>query len=103
MRRVNTDKKEFKWSRGRFNELIHSYTLNGTELAEIFPKETKDGRIQWGFWIGRIEGHRELNTDNCKLYGKEFELSPTYPKRKDVKKKIETIIMSLLEKNEKSV
>ena len=90
------EKKELKWSRNRFGELAHSFTLNGKEIASIYPKETKDGRIHWGFWIDRIEGNKELNTDNCKIVGEQYSLNPTYPKRKDIKKKIEEVVLKLL-------
>jgi hypothetical protein len=101
MRKPNTDKKEFKWNRSRFGELSHVYNLNGKEIASIFPKETKDGRIHWGFWIDRIEGHREINTNNCKQF-ESLNINPTYPKRKDAKKKIEEVVSSIID-NGKSV
>jgi hypothetical protein len=91
---VKKNKLELKWSKSRFGELSYSYSMNDKEIASIFTKETKDGRIQWGFWIDRIGTHRELNTDNCKLYC--GEVKPTYSKRKDVKKTVEEIVGNIL-------
>ena len=62
-----------------------------------FPKETKDGKIHWGFWIDRLNGKKEINTDNCKMVQTPIELHPTYAKRKDIKKKIEEVVLKLLE------
>lgn len=101
MKKSDTIKKEFKWTKSRFGELSHVYELNGKDIASIFPKETKDGRIHWGFWIDRIEGHKEINTNNCKKFN-ELKISPTYPKRKDVKKKVEELV-SLIINNGKSL
>lgn len=96
MRKSSENKKEFKWNKNRFELSHYSYNLNGKEIAEIFPKETKDGRIHWGFWINRIEGHHELNSNNCKNYYEQFKINPTYPKRKDIKEKIEEVISTIL-------
>ena len=96
MTKVKIKKKELKWSRNRFGELAHSYCLDGKEIASIFPKETKDGKIHWGFWIDRLEGNKEINTDNSKLIQTPVELNPTYAKRKDIKKKIEEVVLKLL-------
>lgn len=104
MAKVKTIKRELKWTRNKYGEIAHSFMLNGREIASIFPKETKDGRIHWGFWIDRIEGHREINTDNCKtLEVSDIEITPTCPKRKDMKNKVEELVLSLLVKNEQSV
>jgi hypothetical protein len=99
MRKPNPDKCQLKWNKSRFGELCHMYSLNGKDIASIFPKETKDGRIQWGFWINRLSGHREINTDNCKDFVDEFKLNPTFPKRKEAKKKIEETVKVLLKAN----
>lgn len=99
MRKPNPNKCQLKWNRSRFGELCHMYSLNGKDVASIFPRETKDGRIHWGFWIDRLAGHKEINTDNCKEFVEEFNLNPTFPKRKEAKKKIELTVKALLKVN----
>lgn len=96
MRTVNPNKCLLKWNKSRFGELSHTFTLNDkTTIASIFPKETKDGKLQWGFWIDRKCGE-ELNTDSPKSLLEQHSLTPTFSKRKDAKRKIEDAVKSMM-------
>ena len=96
MRTVNPNKCVLKWNRSRFGELSHSFTLNDeVVVASIFPKETKDGRLHWGFWIDRKCGE-ELSTEAPKEQLDKFNLLATFPKRKEAKKRIEDVVKNLI-------
>ena len=39
------------WSKVTHEIATHRYMVNDKDVAAIFPKETRDGKIAWGYFI----------------------------------------------------
>lgn len=87
-------KKTSKWSKVSYELATYKYISDDQEVAAIFPKETKEGRIAWGYFIKRIGNSIEVNNSNYNTEA-QVKLEPYYMKKRDVKKAIESAVERL--------
>lgn len=79
-----------RWSKVGYEIATYQYIVNGSDVAAIYPKETKDGKIAWGYFIKRIGKSKEINQSNYTTA--PVQLAPHYLKKRDAKKAIESIV-----------
>jgi hypothetical protein len=94
MRAKKENKLGGKWSRVKHGIATYQYFIGDKDVAAIFPKETRDGKIAWGFFIKRIGKARSINEDNLSVG--TITLSPHYMKKRDVKSAIESAVEVLV-------
>lgn len=86
-------KKKSRWCKNAYETGIYRYLLNDLDVAAIFPKETRDGRIVWGYFVRRIGSRKEVNMSNYTLA--PIKLEPHYVKKRDAKKAVESLVEAL--------
>ena len=92
MRKVKekAPKKMGRWSKITHEIATYRYMINDRDVAAIFPKETRDGKIAWGYFIKRIGTAKEINQSN---YAEApVKLEPHYTKKRDAKKAVESAV-----------
>ena len=83
-------KKVGRWSKVTHEIATHRYMFNDRDVAAIFPKETKDGKIAWGYFVKRIGNAKEINQSN--YTDAPIKLEPHYTKKRDAKKAVEAVV-----------
>lgn len=83
-------KKTGRWSKITHEIATYRYMVNDRDVAAIFPKETRDGKIAWGYFIKRIGTAKEINQSN--YTDAPVKLEPHYAKKKDAKKAVESAV-----------
>jgi len=81
---------EGRWSRVTHEIATYKYILNDTEVANIFPKELRDGKMAWAYFIKRIGKATEINSSNYTTA--PVKLEAHYTKKRDAKKAVESVI-----------
>ena len=90
MKTIKEKKNNGRWSKVVHEIATYQYVVNDKEVAAIFPKETRDGKIAWGYFVKRIGDAREINQSNYTTAPVKME--SYYPKKRDAKKAIESIV-----------
>lgn len=83
-------KKLGRWSRNTYEIATYQYMIGDRDVASIFPRETRDGKIAWGYFVKRIGSSREINHTNYST--SPVKLEAHYAKKRDVKKAIESVV-----------
>lgn len=79
-----------RWSKVTHEVATYQYVVKGADVAAIYPKETKDGKIAWGYFVKRIGKAKEINQSNYTTA--PVALAPHYMKKRDAKKAIESVV-----------
>lgn len=91
--RITSEKKLEKtgrWSKVAHEVATYMYVVNNSDVAAIFPKETRDGKIAWGYFIKRIGTSKEINQAN--YASAPIKMEAHYAKKRDAKKAIESVV-----------
>ena len=87
------DSNETRWSKVSYESATYKLFLGDCDVAAIFPRETKDGKIAWGYYVKRIGSFKEINNTN--YTSAPVKLEPHYTKKKESKQAIETLVKEL--------
>lgn len=90
MKQAKTIKKTGRWSKVTHEIATHRYLLNDVDVAAIFPKETREGKLAWGYFVKRIGNAREINQSNYS--DAPIKLESHYMKKRDAKKAVEAVV-----------
>ena len=94
MKKTSKKPIETRWSKVSYDTATYKYYMDDKDVAAIFPKETKEGRIAWGYFVKRIENSKEINSSN--YVSAPIKMEPYYMKKKDAKLAVETLIKELI-------
>jgi len=90
MAKEKAPKKVGRWSKITHEIATYRYMVNDEEVAAIFPKETRDGKIAWGYFVKRIGKAKEININNYEEA--PIKLEPHYAKKRDAKNAVESAV-----------
>lgn len=79
-----------RWSKVTHEIATYKYVMDNKDVAAIFPKETRDGKIAWGYYVKRIGSSKEINLNNYETA--PVEMAPHYLKKRDAKKAVESVV-----------
>lgn len=92
-KKEKTDSNETRWSKVSYESATYKFFIGEMDVAAIFPRETKEGRIAWGYYVKRIGSFKEINSSN--YTSAPVKLEPFYIKKKEAKQAIETLVKEL--------
>jgi hypothetical protein len=90
MKIVKEKKNSGRWSKVGHEIATYTYVLDNKDVAAIFPKETRDGKIAWGYFVKRIGSAKEINQTNFTTA--PVKLESHYSKKRDAKKAVESVV-----------
>lgn len=92
-KKENNDSTETRWSKVSYESATYKFFVGELDVAAIFPRETKEGKIAWGYYVKRIGSFKEINSSN--YTSAPVKLEPFYIKKKEAKQAIETLVKEL--------
>lgn len=92
-KKIDKISDETRWSKVIYESATYKYFLGDIDVAAIFPRETKEGKIAWGYYVKRIGSFKEINSTN--YTSAPVKLEPYYLKKREVKQAIETLVKEL--------
>lgn len=92
-KKEKTDSNETRWSKVSYESATYKFFVGELDVAAIFPRETKEGRIAWGYYVKRIGSFKEINSSN--YTSAPVKLEPFYIKKKEAKQAIESLVKEL--------
>lgn len=92
-KKENNDSIETRWSKVSYESATYKFFVGEFDVAAIFPRETKEGKIAWGYYVKRIGSFKEINSSN--YTSAPVKLEPFYIKKKEAKQAIETLVKEL--------
>ena len=92
-KKVQAESTETRWSKVTYESATYKYFLGDMDVAAIFPRETKEGKIAWGYYVKRIGSFKEINSSN--YTSAPVKLEPYYIKKREAKQAIETLVKEL--------
>ena len=79
-----------RWSKVGHEIATYNYVIGTKDVAAIYPKETREGKIAWGYFIKRIGSNREINANN--FTQAPVEMAAHYFKKSDAKRAVEGVV-----------
>lgn len=92
--KLKKNEKVYKWSKVDYSFATYKFMSNDVDVAAIYPKETKEGRLVWCYYVKRIGTAKEINKSNFNTDA-PIKLEAHYPKKRDAKKAIETVVKEI--------
>lgn len=92
-KKIADRENETRWSKVTFESATYKFFVGDSDVAAIFPRETKEGKIAWGYYVKRIGSFKEINSTN--YTSAPVKLEPYYVKKKEVKQAVESLVKEL--------
>jgi hypothetical protein len=86
-------KEKLKWVKSTYGHCVYQYMRGEHVIATISPIENKEGKIVWQYNI--FTGKPRLITSENSSTKYSHLIKPTYPKKRDVKDAIESLVLEL--------